>query len=124
MSYTPYRYTSPFDPARNDDGLFGPQSVTWRIMTSRIMWVAVLRALYLQALHPRVIRGTLQNAATITEPVDAWARLRRTRTFIETRTFGTTATHMIRLVMIRQVTDSGPNKPSSVRAGSYGLVYR
>jgi len=55
------------------------------------MWVAVLRALYLQALHPRVIRGTLQNAATITEPVDAWSRLRRTRTFIETRTFGTTA---------------------------------
>ena len=86
-----YRYTSPYDPARDDDGLFGPDSVTWRIMNSRIMWVAVLRALYLQALHPRVIRGTLQNAATITEPADAWARLRRTRTFIETRTFGTTA---------------------------------
>jgi uncharacterized protein (DUF2236 family) len=60
-------------------------------MSSRIMWVAVLRALYLQALHPRVIRGTLQNATTITEPADAWARLRRTRKFIETRTFGTTA---------------------------------
>ena len=71
--------------------MFGPGSVTWRIMNSRIMWVAALRALYLQALHPRVIRGTLQNAATITEPADAWARLRRTRTFIETRTFGTTA---------------------------------
>ena len=91
MALTPYRYTSPYDPDREDDGLFGPHSVTWRIMSSRIMWVAVLRALYLQALHPRVIRGTLQNAATITEPVDAWARLRRTRTFIETRTFGTTA---------------------------------
>jgi len=91
MSYTPYTYTSPYDPAREDDGLFGPESVTWRVMSSRIMWVAVLRALYLQALHPRVIRGTLQNAATITEPADAWARLRRTRTFIETRTFGTTA---------------------------------
>ena len=35
-----------------------------------------------------------------------------------------TATHMIRLVMIRQVTDWGPNKPSSSRAGSNGLVYR
>jgi len=91
MSYTPYTYTSPYDPARDDDGLFGPESVTWRVMSSRIMWVAVLRALYLQALHPRVIRGTLQNATTITEPADAWARLRRTRKFIETRTFGTTA---------------------------------
>jgi uncharacterized protein (DUF2236 family) len=91
MPYTPYTYTSPDDPGRQDDGLFGPESVTWRLMSSRIMWVAVVRALYLQALHPRVIRGTLQNAATITEPVDAWARLRRTRKFIETRTFGTLA---------------------------------
>jgi len=91
MKTMPYTYTHPDDPGREDDGLFGPGSVTWRIMSSRIMWVAVVRALYLQALHPRVIRGTLQNAATITEPVDAWARLRRTRTFIETRTFGTTA---------------------------------
>jgi uncharacterized protein (DUF2236 family) len=91
MPYTPYTYTSPDDPAREDEGLFGRESVTWRIMNSRIMWVAVVRALYLQALHPRVIRGTLQNAATITQPVDAWARLRRTRKFIETRTFGTTA---------------------------------
>ncbi|HEX7995450.1 MAG TPA: oxygenase MpaB family protein, partial [Streptosporangiaceae bacterium] len=91
MRYTPYMYTSPADPAREDDGLFGPASVTWRVMSSRIMWVAVVRALYLQALHPRVIRGTLQNAPTITDPIDAWARLRRTRLFIETRTFGTTA---------------------------------
>jgi hypothetical protein len=56
MPYPPYTYTSPDDPAREDDGLFGPGSVTWRVMSSRIMWVAVVRALYLQALHPRVIR--------------------------------------------------------------------
>ncbi len=91
MPYTPYTYTSPYDPAREDEGLFGPGSVTWRVMSNRIMWVAIVRALYLQALHPRVIRGTLQNAASITQPVDAWARLRRTRKFIETRTFGTVA---------------------------------
>ncbi len=91
MPSTPYTYTSPGNPAREDEGLFGPGSVTWSVMSSRIMWVAIVRALYLQALHPRVIRGTLQNAATIAEPVDAWARLRRTRTFIEARTFGTTA---------------------------------
>jgi uncharacterized protein (DUF2236 family) len=90
MPFTPYTCTSPDDPAREDDGLFGPGSVTWRIMSSRIMWVAALRALYLQALHPRVIRGTLQNAPGITQAVDGWARLRRTRKFIEARTFGTT----------------------------------
>jgi uncharacterized protein (DUF2236 family) len=65
--------------------------MTWRIISNRIMLLAVVRALYLQALHPRVIRGTLQNAAEITQPVDAWARLRRTTMFIEARTFGTTA---------------------------------
>ncbi len=86
-----YTYTSPEDPARQDDGLFGPGSVTWRLMNNRIMWVAPVRALLLQALHPRVIRGTLQNATAITEPVEAWARLRRTRKFIETCTFGTIA---------------------------------
>ena len=91
LSSAPYTYTSPDDPAREDEGLFGPGSVTWRVMNNRIMWVAIVRALYLQAMHQRVIRGTLQNAATVTQPVDAWARLRRTRTFIETRTFGTTA---------------------------------
>jgi uncharacterized protein (DUF2236 family) len=91
LTRTPYTYTNPDDPDREDEGLFGPGSVTWRVMSNRIMWVAVVRALYLQALHPRVIRGTLQNAAGITTPADAWARLRRTRKFIETRTFGTTA---------------------------------
>src|SRR5436305_6251675 len=91
MPFVRYAFTSPDDPARDDDGLFGPGSVTWQIMSSPIMWVAALRALYLQALHPRVIRGTLQNAPGITQAVDGWARLRRTRKFIETRTFGTTA---------------------------------
>jgi uncharacterized protein (DUF2236 family) len=91
MRFTPYTCTSPDDPGREDEGLFGPGSVTWRVMSSRIMWVAALRALYLQALHPRVIRGTLQNAPAVTQPVDGWARLRRTRMFIETRTFGTAA---------------------------------
>lgn len=86
-----YTYTSPDDPARPDGGLFGPGSVTWRLMDIRVMWVAAIRALLLQALHPRVIRGTLQNATTITEPVEAWARLRRTRKFVETCTFGTLA---------------------------------
>jgi uncharacterized protein (DUF2236 family) len=35
------------EPAR-DSGLFGPSSVTWRIMSEPVMWVAGLRALYLQ----------------------------------------------------------------------------
>ena len=91
MPFTPYTCTRPDDPGREDQGLFGPGSVTWRIMNSRIMWVAALRALYLQALHPRVIRGTLQNAPGMTQAVEGWVRLKRTRKYIEARTFGTMA---------------------------------
>jgi len=50
------------EPAR-DSGLFGPSSVTWRIMSEPVMWVAGLRALYLQALNPRVMKGTWQNSS-------------------------------------------------------------
>jgi hypothetical protein len=43
MPSTPYTYTSPDDPAREDEGLFGPGSVTWRVMSSRMplsRWIA------------------------------------------------------------------------------------
>jgi uncharacterized protein (DUF2236 family) len=106
MASTPYPYTSPYDPGREDEGLFGPGSVTWRVMSSRIMWLAVVRALYLQALHPRVIRGTLQNAPAITEPADAWARLRRTRKFLEARTFGTRAEAERAAARVRKIHES------------------
>lgn len=73
-----------------DDGLFGPSSVTWRIMGEPIMWVAGFRALYLQALHPRTMRGTWQNTA-LTDPNDAWGRLARITGFVRVRTFGSRA---------------------------------
>jgi uncharacterized protein (DUF2236 family) len=86
----PKYYTNPADPAREDDGLFGPGSVTWRVMGQRVMWVAGFRALYLQGLHPRVMRATWQNSS-FADPAEAWGRLFRTRMFVLTRTFGTTA---------------------------------
>jgi uncharacterized protein (DUF2236 family) len=83
-------YTNPADPAREDDGLFGPGSMTWRVMDNHVMWVAGFRALYLQGLHPRVMRATWQNSS-FADPAEAWGRLFRTRMFVMTRTFGTTA---------------------------------
>jgi uncharacterized protein (DUF2236 family) len=72
------------------DGLFDPESVTRRIMGEPIMWVAGLRALYLQALHPRVMRGTWQNTA-LADPQEAWGRFIRTAEFVGVRTFGSVA---------------------------------
>jgi uncharacterized protein (DUF2236 family) len=73
-----------------DDGLFGPSSVTWQIMTEPVMWVAGLRALYLQALHPRVMRGTWQNSS-LARPDEAWGRFTRTVKFVLVRTYGSAA---------------------------------
>jgi uncharacterized protein (DUF2236 family) len=73
-----------------DRGLFGPGSVTWRIASEPVMWIAGLRAMYLQALHPRVMLGTWQNTA-LARPDEAWGRFTRTVKFVQVRTFGTTA---------------------------------
>jgi uncharacterized protein (DUF2236 family) len=72
-----------------DQGLFGPDSVTWRVMAEPVMWIAGLRALYLQALHPDVMLGTWQNTA-LADPAQAWGRFTRTTQFVRVRTFGTT----------------------------------
>ncbi|MFI9169770.1 oxygenase MpaB family protein [Streptomyces lincolnensis] len=70
-----------------DPGLFGPSSVTWQIHADPMMWVAGVRALYLQALHPRAVRGVMQNSDFRR---DAWGRLLRTANFVGTTTYGTT----------------------------------
>ncbi|MFF1675283.1 oxygenase MpaB family protein [Streptomyces sp. NPDC058256] len=51
-----------------------------------MMWVAGVRALYLQALHPRAVRGVMQNSDFRR---DAWGRLMRTANFVGTTTYGT-----------------------------------
>jgi uncharacterized protein (DUF2236 family) len=78
------------DPAPADRGLFGPGSVTWRIMDEPVMWVAGFRALYLQALHPRVMRGTWQNTAFL-DRKQAMGRFIRTSQFVGVRTYGSIA---------------------------------
>ena len=73
-----------------DHGLFGPDSVTWRVHLEPVLWVGGFRALLLQSLHPRVMRGTFQNSALF-DPAKAWARFQRTVEFVGVRTFGSTA---------------------------------
>jgi uncharacterized protein (DUF2236 family) len=77
------------DPASAERGLFGPGSVTRRIMDEPVMWVAGFRALYLQALHPRVMRGTWQNTAFL-DRKQALGRFIRTSQFVGVRTYGST----------------------------------
>lgn len=73
-----------------DHGLFGPDSVTWRVHLEPVMWIGGFRALLLQSLHPRVMRGTYQNSALF-DPKKAWSRFQRTVEYVGVRTFGATA---------------------------------
>ncbi|MFF3863464.1 oxygenase MpaB family protein [Streptomyces sp. NPDC002209] len=92
MTATPGTAPTPPEPrpgpaARPDPGLYGPASVTWQCHGDPIMWIAGVRALYLQALHPRAVRGVVENSDFRS---DAWGRLLRTADFVGTLTYGTT----------------------------------
>ncbi|MFD6359798.1 oxygenase MpaB family protein [Streptomyces roseolus] len=69
-----------------DPGLFGPRSVTWQLHADPVMWIAGVRALYLQALHPVAVRGVMINSSFREDP---WGRLMRTASFVGTLSYGT-----------------------------------
>lgn len=69
-----------------DLGLFGPGSVSWRVMADPAFAIGGLRALFLQALYPRAMAGVAQNSDLSAPP---WSRLLRTARYVHTVTFGT-----------------------------------
>jgi uncharacterized protein (DUF2236 family) len=71
-----------------DPGLFGPDSVTWRVHADPVMWIAGLRALLLQALHPAAMAGVLRHSDFRADP---WGRLLRTADYVGVVSFGSTA---------------------------------
>jgi uncharacterized protein (DUF2236 family) len=68
-------------------GLFGPQSVTWRLHADPVLAVGGLRALLLQALHPIAMAGIAANSVYEDDP---WGRFRRTAEYVGVTTYGTT----------------------------------
>jgi uncharacterized protein (DUF2236 family) len=77
------------DMTSGEYGMFGPGSATWHLMGEPILWVAGIRALYLQALDPTTMLGTWQNSALVHRH-EAWARFLRTTEFVRIRTYGST----------------------------------
>ncbi|GAA1599476.1 oxygenase MpaB family protein [Actinoplanes couchii] len=71
-----------------DTGLYGPNSVSWKLHREPVMFLGGLRSLYLQALHPRAVAAIAQNSGYRTDP---WGRLNRTSDYIVTLLYGTTA---------------------------------
>ncbi|HEY7272436.1 MAG TPA: oxygenase MpaB family protein [Actinoplanes sp.] len=75
------------DGVSGDVGLFGPDSVTWKLHREPILLIGGLRSLYLQALHPRAVAGVAQNSGFRS---DAWGRLNRTSDYVGTVIYGST----------------------------------
>jgi uncharacterized protein (DUF2236 family) len=67
-----------------DAGLFGPSSVSWQLHAEPAMWLAGIRSLYLQALHPRAVAGIVQNSDFRNDPL---GRLVRTANFVGASTY-------------------------------------
>jgi uncharacterized protein (DUF2236 family) len=68
-----------------DDGFFGPASVTWRVTADLSAPVAGLRSLLMQALHPLAMAGVDQHSNWRLDPV---GRLAATSAYEATVTFG------------------------------------
>jgi len=72
-----------------DRGLFGPESITWRVHSNPVMLVGGLRALLIQALHPLAMAGVTQYSDFRSDPL---RRLRGTSAYVHAVTFGDTRT--------------------------------
>lgn len=83
-----------------DPGLYGPDSVTWRVNSDPSMAVAGLRALLLQAVHPLAMAGVAQNSDFRADP---WGRLLRTAEYVATTTFGTTREARVAAAQVRGI---------------------
>ena len=87
-------------PVEGDPGLFGPDSVTWRVHADASMFVGGLRALLLQMLHPLAMAGVAEHSDYRRHPD---RRLARTALYVATTTYGTTAQAEEAIDMVRRV---------------------
>jgi uncharacterized protein (DUF2236 family) len=73
----------------SDHGLFGPESVTWRVNRESVLLLGGGRALLLQVAHPSVGAGVAQHSGYREDP---WGRLSRTLDVTRRIVFGDTDT--------------------------------
>lgn len=72
--------------AATDTGFLTPDAVSWYVHADPAMWIAGVRSLYLQALHPRAVAAVVQNSEFRTDPL---GRLSRTGYYVAITTYGT-----------------------------------
>jgi uncharacterized protein (DUF2236 family) len=94
-----------YDEPRGDEGLFGSDSVTWRIHADLAMFVGGIAALMLQALHPRAAAVVASSSRFREEPLH---RLSRTGSFVAATTYAATPVAESIIGRVRAVHDRIP----------------
>lgn len=100
---------------RGDPGLFGPRSVTWRIVGDAAAFVGGIRALLVQAAHPEVVAGVADHSRYEIDPL---GRLSRTSAYVTATAYGA-------MEEVRDAVDAVRRAHRPVRGVSHrGLPYR
>lgn len=86
---SPFRH-APYPLARSleyrgDPGLFGPGSVSWRVIGDPASFIGGVRALLVQAAHPEVVAGVGDHSRYREDPL---GRLSRTSAYVTATTYG------------------------------------
>ncbi len=68
-----------------DPGLFGPDSMTWRVVGDTSVFVGGIRALIVQAAHPEVVAGVAEHSRYREDPL---GRLGGTAAYVTATAFG------------------------------------
>lgn len=84
FGHAPYPLAESLSHA-GDPGLFGPGSVSWRVIGDVSTFVGGIRALLVQAAHPEVVAGVADHSRYREDPL---GRLSRTSAYVTATTFG------------------------------------
>jgi uncharacterized protein (DUF2236 family) len=94
-----------YDAPLGDEGLFGSDSVAWRIHADTSMFVGGIAALLLQSLHPRAAAVVSSSSNFRERPLH---RLSRTGSFVAATTFAATPVAEAIIDRVRRVHDRIP----------------
>ena len=87
FSHAPDPLENTFDHL-GDPGLFGPDSVTWLVMSDVASFIGGIRALIVQAAHPEVAAGVSDHSQYGQDPL---GRLSRTASYVTATAYGSMA---------------------------------
>ena len=84
FAHVPYPLTETLS-YEGDPGLFGPESVTWTLMSDPSTFIGGIRSLLVQAAHPEVVAGVADHSRYEDDPL---GRLSRTSAYVVATSYG------------------------------------